>query len=83
MNHASSSRQVGYLEDIKNNVTFLEMMDEKFDALILEKTKMTKERLNQAKLKCDWIDYSQAIELGIINIFDDMEDDKEDEEMPF
>ena len=83
MNHASSSRQVGYLEDIKNNVTFLEMMDEKFDALILERTKMTKERLNQAKLKCDWIDYSQAIELGIINLFDDMEDNEEDEEIPF
>ena len=44
---------------------------------------MTKERLNQAKLKCDWIDYSQAIELGIINIFDDMENNEEDEEIPF
>ena len=59
------------------------MMDEKFDALILARTKMTKERLNQAKLKCDWIGYEEAIELGIINIFDDMEDNEEDEEMPF
>ena len=83
MNHASSSCQRGYLEDIKNNVAFLEMMDAEFDALILERTKMTRERLNQAKLKCDWIRYEEAIELGIINIFDDMEDDKEDEEMPF
>lgn len=79
MNHASSSRQVGYLEDIKNNVAFLEMMDDKFDELILEKTKMTRERLNQAKLKCDWIGYEEAIELGIINIFDDMEKEEDNE----
>jgi hypothetical protein len=39
---------------------------------------MTRERLNQAKLKCDWIRYEEAIELGIINIFDDME--KEEDE---
>ena len=79
MNHASSSRQVGYLEDIKNNVTFLEMMDDKFDELILEKTKMTRERLNQAKLKCDWIGYEEAIELGIINIFDDIGKEEDNE----
>lgn len=82
MNHASSSRQYGYLEDIRNNVEFLEQMDKMFDELILEKTKMTQERLNSARLKCDWIGYEEAIELGIINIFDEKEnnvDDVEDE----
>lgn len=73
MNHASASNQMGYLEDIRNNIEFLQKMDEKFEGLILEKTKMSKERLINARLKCDWIDYSQAIELGIINIFDSEE----------
>lgn len=79
MNHSSASRQEGYLEDMRNNIDFLQKMDDKFDELILEKTRMTKERLEKAKLKCDWIDYEEAIELGIINIFEEEDEQNEKE----
>ena len=80
MNHSSASRQEGYLEDMKNNIDFLQKMDDKFDELILEKTRIPKERLEKARLKCDWIDYEEAIELGIINIFGEEEEGNDEEE---
>lgn len=73
MNHSSAGHQEGYVCDMKNNIDFMQRMDDKFDELILEKTLMTKERLETARLKCDWIDFEEAIELDIINVFDEEE----------
>lgn len=76
MNHASAGHQEGYICDMRNNIDFMQKMDDKFDELILEKTKITKKRLDKARLTCDWIDFEEAIELNIINVF---EEEKENE----
>lgn len=67
MNHGSSGYNEGFVEQIKYDNDFSIKCDSQFEALILDKTNMTKERVEMARLKNDWILYEDAIELGIVN----------------
>lgn len=77
MNHSSSGMENGYCKDMLNNLNFMQQIDDKYDELILKKTRMTKDRLEKGRLMCDWINYEEAIELGIINVFDEEDSDEE------
>ncbi len=78
MNHGSSASACGMIEKMKTDIKFYEECDEQFDDLILKQTKMSKERLEMAKFKNDWIFYDEAIELGIVNIYKGMKETEEE-----
>ena len=78
MNHGSSASAYGMIDKMKTDIKFFEECDEQFDNLILKQTNMPKERLEMAKLKNDWIFYSEAIELGIVNVYEGMEETEEE-----
>ena len=67
MNHGSGSYNMGYIEEQRRTVEFSSRTDEQFEQIIYDNTNMTKERVEKARLCYDWIDYEEAIELGIIN----------------
>ena len=67
MNHGSASFNRGYIEEQKSSIIFSEKSDEQFEALIYEKTNMSKERVEKARLCYDWFGYEEAIEMGVIN----------------
>lgn len=67
MNHGSGSYNMGYIEEQRRTVEFSAKTDEQFEQIIYDNTNMTKERVEKARLCYDWIDYEEAIELGIIN----------------
>lgn len=67
MNHGSASVNSGYIEEQKADVRFSEKMDELFESLIFENTKMPKERVEKARLCCDWFGYEEAIEMEVVN----------------
>lgn len=67
MNHGGSSYNAGYIEEQRRTVEFSARTDEQFEQIIYDNTNMTKERVEKARLCYDWIDYEEAIELGIIN----------------
>ena len=67
MNHGGSSYNMGYIEEQRRTVEFSAKTDEQFEQIIYDNTNMTKERVEKARLCYDWIDYEEAIELGIVN----------------
>lgn len=67
MNHGSGSYNMGYIEEQRKTVEFSARTDEQFEQIIYDNTNMSKERVERARLCYDWIDYEEAIELGIIN----------------
>ena len=67
MNHGGSSYNMGYIEEQRRTVEFSAKTDEQFEQIIYDNTNMSKERVEKARLCYDWIDYEEAIELGIIN----------------
>ena len=67
MNHGSGSYNMGYVEEQRKTVEFSARTDEQFEQIIYANTNMPKERVEKARLCYDWIDYKEAIELGIIN----------------
>ena len=84
MNHGSASYNRGYIEEQKSSILFSEKSDEQFEALIYEKTKMSKERVEKARLCYDWFGYEEAIELGVINFgYEGAEIDVEEVERKF
>ena len=84
MNHGSSSRNFGYVEEQKSSILFSEKSDEQFEALIYETTNMSKERVERARLCYDWFGYEEAIELGVINFgFEGADIDVEEVERKF
>ncbi len=78
MNHSSSTSVYGMVEKVKTDINFYEECDRQFDNLILKQTNMSKERLEMARLKNDWIFYDEAIELGIVNVYEGQEETKEE-----
>ncbi len=78
MNHSSSASAYGMIDKMKTDIDFYGECDKQFDNLILKQTDMTKERLEMARLKNDWIFYDEAIELGIVNIYEGKEETKEE-----
>lgn len=67
MNHGSGSYNMGYIEEQRRTVEFSVKSDEQFEQIIYDNTNMSKERVEKARLCYDWINYDEAIELGIIN----------------
>ena len=67
MNHGSASMNSGYIEEQKADIRFSEKMDELFESVILENTEMPKERVQKARLCCDWFGYDEAIEMKVVN----------------
>ena len=67
MNHGSGSYNMGYVEEQRKTVEFSARTDEQFEQIIYANTNMPKERVEKARLCYDWIDYEEAIELGIVN----------------
>lgn len=78
MNHSSSANAYGMIDKMKTDIDFYGECDRQFDNLILKQTDMTKERLEMARLKNDWIFYDEAIELGIVNVYEGMEETQEE-----
>lgn len=67
MNHGSGLYNVGYVEEQRKTVEFSARTDEQFEQIIYDNTNMPKERVEKARLCYDWINYEEAIELGIVN----------------
>ena len=67
MNHGSASVNSGYIEEQKADIRFSEKMDELFESVIFENTEMSKERVERARLCCDWFGYDEAIEMEVVN----------------
>ena len=78
MNHSSSASSYGMIDKMKADIDFYGECDRQFDSLILKQTNMPKERLEMARLKNDWIFYDEAIELGIVNVYEGMEETEEE-----
>ena len=78
MNHSSSASTYGMIDKMKTDIDFYGECDRQFDNLILKQTNMPKERLEMARLKNDWIFYDEAIELGIVNVYEGKEETKEE-----
>ena len=67
MNHGSASMNSGYIEEQKADIRFSEKMDELFESVIFENTEMSKERVERARLCCDWFGYDEAVEMKVVN----------------
>ena len=67
MNHGTGLYNEGYVEEQRKTINFSAKTDEKFEQIIYDNTNMPKERVEKARLCYDWIDYEEAIELGIVN----------------
>lgn len=78
MNHSSSAWLRGKLEEMKNTIAFYEKCDEKFNNLIEKYTDLPKEHIEMAKLKDMYYDYDEAIEYGLVNVYEGMEETKEE-----
>lgn len=78
MNHSSSAWLRGKLEEMKNTIAFYEKCDEKFNNLIEKYTDLPKEHIEMAKLKDMYYDYDEAVEYGLVNVYEGMEESDEE-----
>lgn len=67
MNHSSSGQWWGYTDDAKCDLEQSMKVDDMFDELIIKETKLTKEDLEQGRLKCMYFNKEEARNLNIIN----------------
>ena len=79
MNHGTASFNSGYIEEQRSSVEFSTKCDEQFEQIIYDNTKMSKDRVEKARLCYDWFGYDEAVELGIINYYDGCEKQIEEE----
>lgn len=84
MNHASSNMIGGYIENIKTDLKHMEILDSKYEHMILERTKIPQEEIEKSRLNCVFYDYEEALKRDIINLDIyapiDEEHEEEDEE---
>lgn len=67
MNHSSSGEWWGYTENAKCDLEHSMRLDDMFDELILQETRLSKEDLEQGKLKCMYFNKDEAKLQNIIN----------------
>ena len=79
MNHGTASFNSGYIEEQRSSVEFSTKCDEQFEQIIYDNTKMSKDRVEKARLCYDWFGYDEAVEMGVINYYDGCEKQIEEE----
>ena len=79
MNHGTASFNSGYIEEQRSSVEFSTKCDEQFEQIIYDNTKMSKDRVEKARLCYDWFGYDEAVEMGVINYYDGCEKQVEEE----
>lgn len=66
MIHGISSGEYGYLDEIEGNIEHTKQMSKEIEEFILERTDIPKAHVKNARTKCKYYNYEEALKYGII-----------------
>ena len=66
MLHGSGMHTGGYTEEIKSTIEYQEKQDNLLNQIILEATNITPEQLDKSATKMWYLDYAEALEVGLL-----------------